>query len=160
MMIDRLIRPVTRQLGAALTFATAVLCIPTQGFAGPIGLSNMASVAVQDVRAVPDTDGLGAYVGAGYQGDLFAVLADDLRDSARAALASHGNWPAGERGHDWTHTQFEHPDDTGLSRGSNGRAATSAPTAVPEPNTLTLLGAGLVGTAMWMRRRSTLLRSF
>ena len=134
-MIETLIRPVTRELGIALTFAAAVLCIPTPGFAEPIGLSNMASFAVRDVSEVFKT-----YSGAAHWGDGFVVLHDALRDGARTALASPANWPSG---------------DGGLRNDSVSRVAsgTSVATTIPEPTTLILLSAGLFGAAMWTRRR-------
>jgi hypothetical protein len=148
-MIDTPVPPVTRQLRAALTCAAAVLCIPTQGFAGPIGLSNMA-VWVQDVRAVSMT----THLEAAHLGDGFAALADDRPDWMGAALASPANWPTADRGPGWTQERFERSDGAGLT---NDRVVgdTSAPIAVSEPSTLILLGAGLIGAASWTRRRKS-----
>lgn len=149
-MIETLIRPVTRQLGVALTVAAAVLCIPTPGFAEPIGLSNMASFAVRDVPEVLPT-----YSAVTHQGDGFAVLADDLRDSVRVALGGYAGRPSGDRELVWTGEQIGRSGGASLSPGSIGSMAssTTVPISIPEPKTLILLGAGLVGAVMWTRRR-------
>jgi hypothetical protein len=163
-MFEASIRPVTRLLGVALTFAAAVLCIPTPGFAGPI-------VFMTDIFGAPDNDGRGAYSEDAQQGDRLAILHDDRREWARMALASPANRLSAHRGlgwdHEdlersdrarglgWNHVQFERSDrargrDRSVGRGASG---TGVPTPVPEPNTLILLGYGVVGAAMWTRRR-------
>jgi len=144
-MMESRIRPGTRQLGVALTLAAAILGVPTPGSAGPITASNIESFAVRGVREIfmtdlfgtPDNDGRGAYSEAAQQGDTFAVLHDDLPERAGTSLASPADLLSGGR-----------VRSVGL-----GASDTSVPTSVPEPNTLILFGYGLVGAAMWTRRR-------
>jgi hypothetical protein len=90
-----------------------------------------------------DNDGPGALATAAHQGDLLAMIADDLRDKAKADLASHGNGPS------------ERSFAASLRSGSNDSAGggTSVPLSVREPTTLALFGLGLIAAAMWARRR-------
>ena len=80
-------RPLTRPLCVGLICGAALLCLPPSGFAEPIWISNMTSVArFQSLFDVLDNDHLGTYVGAADQDDELAVLAADLREAVQADL--------------------------------------------------------------------------
>jgi hypothetical protein len=95
------------------------------------------------------------------QRDSFAALIDELREKAKTA--NNENQPNG-RGRGLAQQQSEHSDNAGRGVGSNGSVGGSNSSAggatsfqvvtVPEPSTVTLLGAGMISAAMFGRRRS------
>jgi len=76
-----------------------------------------------------------------------------------AASLKNGNGPSGDRGSDQGNARSEHRrGDGGSNRGNSGQSTGNGgpgsgnPTRVPEPNTVTLFGAGVFGIAMWTKR--------
>ena len=157
-MIATSFRRLTRPFRLALVCGAAVLCLPTQGFAGPIEIANINIVSVAGLPrflGMLDNGGAGAFARAAHQGNELARLADDLRDKAKADLASHGNGPSEGRGRGWAREQSERAFGASLRNGSHDSAGggTSVPFSVSEPTTLALFGVGLIAAAMWAQRR-------
>jgi hypothetical protein len=85
------------------------------------------------------------------QRDRFAALIDELREKANTA--NNENEPNG-RGRGWGEEQSGRSAGAGpgASNGSVGATSFQVVT-VPEPSTVTLLGAGIISAAMFARRR-------